>query len=331
MASRKGISPANFRKIYERQTVERWDADYIPSILATVQEAPSISRASTLGSALLNREVHTLSLPERYVGMLALHYPNCEGLQEQKVMFPFQRAHPLFGQPGVLSTSLPEFKGVIDVAERLGYLSRLPKMSIDDPANPGQKRNPVYPFVSDFLIRLRPANGGQSYCVNWSVKDSEVAFKRPPLRGARKRKKGQGEDPEVILARHELEELYYNDAGIRTHRIAGNQLHPHLVANLEICFGYHHKTALLPSEQQSEIVQKLQIALDTGIPPREVILSVCSRTKATVHDCRVLLYKAIWLRKLRVDLFSPVLINRPLKPEKRDVFEVYADWLKGQP
>lgn len=328
MASRKGINPANFRKIYERQTVERWDADYMPSILATVQEAPSISRASTLGSALLNREVHNLSLPERYVAMLALHHPRCEGLQEQKVMFPFQRAHPLFGQPGVLSASLPEFKGVIDVAERLGYLSRLPKMSIDDPANPGRKRNPLYPFISDFLVRLRPSDGGQSYCVNWSVKDSEVAFKRPPLRGTRKRKKGQGEDPEAILARHEIEDLYYNDAGIRTHRIAGNQIHPHLVANLETCFGYHHRIVPLPREQQGEIAQKFQIALDTGIPPREVILSVCSRTNVAVHDCRVILYKSIWSRTLRVDLFSPALINRPLTPEKRDVFDVYAEWFR---
>jgi hypothetical protein len=202
-------------------------------------------------------------------------------------------------------------------------------MSMDDPNNPGQKRNPVYPFVSDFLVRLRPADGGQHYCVNWSVKDSEVAFKRPPLRGGSIRKKRQGEDPEVILARHEMEEVYHIDAGIRTHRIAGNLIEPHLIANLETCFGYHHRTVSLPGEQQSEIVQKFQIALDTGITPREVILSICSRTKATEHDCRVLLYKAIWLRKLRVDLFSSVLINRPLKPEKRDVFEVYADWFRG--
>lgn len=330
MASRKGISPANFRKIFERQTVEQWNADYTPSILATSQEAPAISRASTLGSALLNREVHTLSLPERHAAMLILHYPNCEGLQEQKVMFPLPRAHPLFGQPGVLSTSLPGFKGVIDVADRLSYLTRLPKLSIEDPHNPGQKRRPVYPYISDFLVRLRsPADGSPSYCVNWSVKDTEVAFKRPPLRGASICQKGRGEAPEVILARHQIEDLYYNDAGIRTHRIAGSQIHPHLVANLETCIGYHKKSALLPSDQQVEIVQKFQIALDTGLPPREVILSVCSRTKATEYDCRVLLYKAIWLRKLRIDLFSPVLINRPLKPEKHDVFLVYADWFRG--
>lgn len=329
MGSKKGISSANFKMIYRRQQEEDWGNTYVPSILATPQEAPSISRASILKSALLQREVHTLSLPERYAALLILHHPQCVGLQEQKAMFPLLRAHPLFGLPEMTSVDLPSFKGVIDVAERLGYLSHLPRMRIEDPDAPTGIRRPVYPYISDFLVRLRDADSGQTYCINWSIKDSYVSFKRPSLKLKQSKAVRGTESPEGILARHQIEETYYADAGIRTYRIAGDQIDPHVVANLETAFGYDHATPTVPASLEKDIQEKFAIALSLGLPAREVILAVCSRTSATEHDCRAIFYQAIWRRQLRVDLFSPVLLNRPLLPEKRDVFTVYGEWFKG--
>ena len=59
MVSRKGVNVARLKIIYRRQTNPPWGADYTPSILATAQEAPSISRAFTLPPAQLGgRETH---------------------------------------------------------------------------------------------------------------------------------------------------------------------------------------------------------------------------------------------------------------------------------
>ncbi len=59
MVSRKGVNVARLKIIYRRQTNPPWGADYTPSILATAQEAPSISRAFTLTPAKLGgRETH---------------------------------------------------------------------------------------------------------------------------------------------------------------------------------------------------------------------------------------------------------------------------------
>ncbi|WP_205734188.1 hypothetical protein [Acidovorax kalamii] len=38
------------------------------------------------------------------------------------------------------------------------------------------------------------------------------------------------------------------------------------------------------------------------------------------------LEQGIWNRSIRVDLFEPVLLDRPLKREREDPVFVYGDW-----
>lgn len=56
-ARKKGVTPTRMLAILKRQATPRWGSDYEPSILATPQEAPSISHACTLNSSKLGREV----------------------------------------------------------------------------------------------------------------------------------------------------------------------------------------------------------------------------------------------------------------------------------
>jgi hypothetical protein len=42
-------------------------------------------------------------------------------------------------------------------------------------------------------------------------------------------------------------------------------------------------------------------------------------------------YRAIWEEKLKVDLFSPILIDRPLLPETDNVLEFFSDWFDRCP
>lgn len=326
MAARKGINSTRLKTIYTRQESPSWGVDYVPSILATPQEAPSISRAFILTPAKLGgRETHLLSTPERNAALLGLYHPQVVGLQEQRMLSPEPRPHPLWTFPGMDKTDLPQIKGLIDVAERLGYIDLLPRVTVENHQAPSETVTVVFPWIGDLLWAVQESPG-RIHCVNWTVKDTYEDFKRPALPSAEKTvnpKKSR-----AILARHEIEKVSYGDAQIRTIQVADKAIDHHVSANLRQLFLHHRRPLQLENEQRTEIFQKYLSALETGIPPSEVILLFAERGRYTVHQCRSLFYQAIWNRELRVDLFQPILINKPQLQETRDVIEVYADWFR---
>jgi hypothetical protein len=326
-ASRKGINAARLKIIYRRQASPAWDAKYIPSILATPQEAPSISRAFILTPAKFDgREVHLLSTGERNAALLGLYHPSVVGLQEQRMLSPETRLHPLWTLDGIDRTSLQQVRGVIEVAERLGFLHILPRIQVDHPENPGQKMTVVFPWIGDLLWAVRSPAGGV-FCINWSIKDKRGDFDRPgPRRDGRPRTPGVNES---VLARHLIEKTLYEDACIRTIHVAGEDIDKHLAANLRQLFLHHRRELNLSQEQKEEILHRFRIAMEMDITPGEVITSFVERGKFSVDQCRSLLFQSIWNREILVDLFTPVLINRPLHPQERDPIEVYADWFRG--
>lgn len=324
MFARHRLSEARLKTIYRRQASPTWDASYLPAILATPKEAPSISRAFILTPEKFDgREIHLLSTPERNFALLGMYHPGVIGLQEQRMLSPEPCEHPLWSMPGIDRTSLPHMKGVIDVAERLGQLTLLPKVSVSVPGIPDNMISLVFPWSGDLLWALRD-NNGQIFLLNWSVKDTYVDFKRPgPSDRPKKR-----EASLLILARHEIEQVYYQDAGIATVRVANEDLDFRVAANLRQLFLHHRRMLDLTSEQRQEIERKFAIAMDSEIPSSEVILDLSSRGLFTIDQCRGALFQAIWARRLRVDLFHPVLIDHPLRPETCDVLDVYAHWFR---
>jgi len=295
--------------------------------MATPQEAPSISRAFILTPAKLNgRETHLLSTPERNACLLGLYHPLVIGLQEQRMLSPEPGQHPLWTFPGIDRTDLPPIKGIIDVAERLGHLSVLPRLKIDsqDPTIPS--RTVIFPYAGDLLWAIQPSQG-KVYCVNWSVKDTYSDFKRPI--SATHGNSISNKQSQTILARHAIEEAYYIDGGIRTVKVADEAIDHHVSANLRQLFLHHRQPLHLTPEQREEILHKFHSAFECEIPPVEVIMHFVERGRYSVYQCRSLFYQAIWNRELRVDLFRPILINIPQKNESRDVIDVYAEWFKG--
>ncbi len=326
-ARKKGVTPTRMSTILKRQAVPRWGSDYTPSILATPQEAPSISHACTLNSSKLGREVHCLSLPETAAALLALYDPAVVDLHEQRMLASWPTPHPLFGFPGMHQVQLPPIRGMIEVAERLGYLKMLPRVRIENPDVPGSSDVQVFPYIGDLLLFRRRVNDDGLYCVNWSIKDQELAFRVRTIRQPGKQRPSRDSLPD-ILPRHEMEEVYYKDAAIRTVRIACDQIDTHVIANLKQLFLNHGTQLPIGQDPQRRILEKFMLALDLGIPPLEVAQDLCARGDVTPHACRTVLYQAIWRRELRVDLFRPVLFNQPLRPEQRDVLDVYANWFK---
>lgn len=319
----KGINVSRLKAIYSRQEVPSWGQDYVPAILASPKEAPSISRAFILTPEKLKiREVHLLSTPERNAALLGLYHPDVVGLQEQRMLSPEPCPHPLWTFPGISRTDLPALKGVIDVAERLGHLRLLSRISVENVNDPCGYSSVVFPWIGDLLWAVRMVTG-QVFNINWTVKSSYVDFKRSTSNG---KKPG---DKARILARHEIEKTYYEDAEIRTVQVADEGIDSHVAANLRQLFLHHRRQLGLTAEQRAEILHKFQSSLEVGVPPVEAILQFSDKGRFTVHQCRSLFYQAIWNRELRIDLFKPILINLPQRHEDRDVIDVYADWFRG--
>lgn len=327
MASKNGISPSRLKLIYKRQSEPLWDKTYIPGILATPQEAPSISRAFTLTpSKLMGRETHLLSIAERDAALLGLYHPDVVGLQEQRMLSPEPTVHPLWTMLYIDRIHLPSLSGVIDVADRLGFLSMLPKLKVPNPKSTTETITVVFPWLGDLLWAIKGPKEN-IFCVNWTIKDKLINFTKPGPRNDGK----ISSNSENVLARHDIERAYYLDAGIPTFRIAGENIDSHVAANLRQLFNYHRKPVNLSNEQQSEILEKYRTAFEAEIPPGEVIYHFIMRNKYSAEQCKTVLYQAIWERRLRTDLFKPVLINRPLKPEVTDVIEHYQHWFKAMP
>ncbi len=323
MGSRKGLNESRLKTIIKRQDFPSWGPDYVPSIVATPAEAPSISRAFILTPSKLGREAHFLSTPERNFALLGLYHPHVCGLQEQRMLQPSAGPHPLWSFPGIDRTSLPPIKGIIDVADRLGSIDLLPKIKVANPQNPYEPITVAFPWIGDLLWAIQP-RPWKVYCVNWTVKATYADFKRPSVDPSGR----QGASSTRALTRHEIERVYYEDARIRTVQVADEGLDFNVSANLRQLFLHHRRQLNLTEEQQAEILHAYRSAMEIGVPPTEVILDFASKNRYSVHQCRSLLYQAIWNRELRVDLFKPILINLPLRHEEKDVIDVYAAWFK---
>lgn len=329
MASRKKPSEARLKTILRRQTNPPWNSDYVPSLLATVAEAPSLSRASILTPAKLGgREVHVLSPAERSFALLGLYHPNSVGLQEQRMLSPDPCPHPLWDFPGVTGIDLPSLKGLTDVADCLGYTDMLPTIQVTVDEDPTQTMSLVFPYIGDHLWAMKGGANG-IYCLDWNIKDTYKAFKCPSPKPNGKPRRQQ--ESRLALARHELQKAYYATAKIRSLELAGEALDFHVAANLRQLFLHHRRPVELPAELKEEILEKFRAALATGVPPTEVLMIYCERGRCTLHQCRDLFFQFVWNRELRLDLFQPVLIDRPMHPEERDVIDVYADWFAEEP
>ncbi|MDP3597151.1 MAG: hypothetical protein Q8S75_09175, partial [Nitrospirota bacterium] len=156
MASRKKPSEARLKTILRRQTNPSWNSDYVPSILATVTEAPSLSRASILTPSKFDgREVHVLSPAERSFALLGLYHPRCVGLQEQRMLSPDPCPHPLCNFPGITGIDLPPLNGLTDVADSLGYTDMLPMIQVTEDDDPLKTMSVVFPYIGDQLWAMR--------------------------------------------------------------------------------------------------------------------------------------------------------------------------------
>jgi len=317
------ISVERLRRIQERQGTPAWGKSYVPAIHATPKEAPSISRASVLYPEKLGfREMHLLSLAEQSVAILALYNHNVWDIHEQKVLSPLPCANPMHGHPRALGMTLPHAIGTIEIADRIGILKSHPKVKVID-ATTGKCQWVPFPFIGDLLLFLEDDAG--PYLVNWNVKDRPVSFRR---RLSRYGKPVQDIDDAGAIARHKLENDYYLSAGIRTVQLASIEIDFHVRCNLRELFTAQAALTRLSRDIETEAEAIFNESVGRPQVAAAVVLSVMTRLKIAREAALAVLKRAVWHRRIMVDLFTPFLMDRPLQPQTRDVLDVYSEWFR---
>lgn len=317
------INEATYRRIYERQWEYRWDAQYDAAIHATAKEAPSVSVATILSPAKLgNRPFHTLSRGETWAALLALYNPATWDVHEQRILYPTSRPNFLAGHPRALGQRFAPFAGTVDVADRLGMLSKHPKFSIqiEEDGDPIIERMPFF-YIGDLLLFLEDDVG--AFAVNWTIKNTESAFRRQFDSSGRTWTTG---DDEKVLNRHRLEEVYYADAGVRTQQITADKIDFDFRCNLYDLFLAHSVSVLLDDASREKAMELFRSAVGAGVPGNQLCREVASSFGVTGQEAVVLLKQAVWHRRVRVDLFRPFLVDKPLYPEREDALTRYAHW-----
>jgi hypothetical protein len=257
-----------------------------------------------------------MSLPERQVCLLALYHPQVFDIHEQHMLHLFDAPHPLAGRPDTQHATLLPFKGTVNVTQRLNCLSQHPTLWVDD-GQPELSRLP-FPYLGDLLVFLKDEQG--PYCVNWSVKARYEDFLDLKHLTDRKRPtKPIYVDGQPLALRHRIEKQYFDDANIPTHLIGAGNLDTHMLENLRALYVRSHQRTTLPADAQTIFVDLIQEIVGTRQTVLSMLPTLISKLGITREDCLTAFYQAIWHRQLRVDLYAPILPDKPLRPERSDL------------
>ena len=262
--------------------------------------------------------MHLLSSCETSAALLALYHPSVWDVKEQKLLSTTPAQHPLATHPEAVALVLQPLRGTVDVMDRMGVLKRHPVVLLKETDN--WKRVP-FNYIGDLLLFLADEAG--LYVVNWTVKATQAAFKRP---GPCRRIPHTGEDDAAAELRHLIEEIYYSDAGIRTVRISGDLINLDVIYNLTDLFQSHARTLDVSETIKAGVLSRFRDSIGTGIPAYKLISQITRDYDINFEAARVILKQGIWSRDLRVDLYHPILMDRPLRTEERDVIDEYSDW-----
>ncbi len=315
-------------KIAARQFPIRYGVDYIPSILATREEAPTKSRPAIRFSQRLGRDVHALSVSELKALALALHHPRVFDLQENFALNHGPGIHPLAGHPLGCALQLPATQGTLAHAAGLGVLPRHPRVRVaeevatTDLQGSSSAWAPGF-YIGDLLVYISDQQG--PYLLDWDIKQHVGDHGQPGPGNLAKRHSKAAQLR--AAARAAVIHAYDAELGIRQVPLAGEEIDGDVAANLFQLLGWHHHEVHHSRSERAELEDTMSASMRNGVSPIS-LLPTWTRRGWIRQDFLAVVYQAIWSRRIRVDLFRPVLIDRPLKAEIRDVFEVYDQWFR---
>ncbi len=312
------------QQIRRRQPKVQWSPHYVAATFADPKEAPGLSSGTILRAQKFgHRELHTLSFNETCAAILAIYNPNCFEAFDQLAMSATPCPHLLFGHPLATGHKLGSFKGTLDVADRLGVLSKHPRVRAQIGTDPAKWPIVPFPYLADLTLCLTDEAG--PYVVDWPIKDKHEDFRR---RGPRQSRARPDEDDPSVLARTELQRTYFSDAGIRTVEVVGSSIDFHVRCNLRDLFLDDTYPNTVGDCARAEIMSMYRDRIGRDLPAYLLAHQVARDYRIDAREAVALLKQGIWRRELRVDLFQPVLMDKPLRVETADVLEHYAAWFR---
>jgi len=330
-------------RVFERQLrndgqqqnpASRWGPDYRPSILAIPGEAPPGSSPIAFTSTRLQRTLHALSIAEAVHLALAIYHPRVWDIHENHMLDPWPTKHPLAAHPLHRDRPWPSTTGTLTIANSMGRLASHPR--VRQPARHseatgarvrrGKSENAegplIMPWIGDILLFMNDEQGVPR-AIEWDVK-SEAGKHAQPWAGNWR----DSVDPRRMSQarlRDRVYQSYMDQLGIPIKRVARDLIDPQVGANLLRLCARAGQDLDLPEGAIEEFGQALAECPRSGEVPEAVI----RRLATTPHHMQCaaqILDRWIFERRIRVDLWQPILIDRPLIPEKVDVLDHFAKW-----
>jgi hypothetical protein len=232
------------------------------------------------------------------------------------MLHPAATPHPLSGHPKAAGLILPSLPGTLSALTRISPNYQHHSIYINSQEDPTELQKVAYPYIGDLVLFLEDKDG--PYCVNWNVKsDPEGYSVRPDSTVFKEKRKSRALSPQV---RHDLEHLYFKDGGIRTIDATPQALHPRLIGNL---------LWILPKIGDG-IAKKDLSGFYSDLPgactlsPQLIATRAAEWSGHSISECKTELWKCIWNRILKIDLFQSIFDDVPLQPQVIDPIDLYA-------
>lgn len=311
------------RVLSRQPTYGHWGPSYLPAILATPDEAPTGSRPSAFYSRRQQRLVHAMSDPEAVFCALAEYHQGVWEYHEQHLIQPWPSDHPLACHTLYADRPWPSTRGTIQIVAGMGRISahpRVPACSIDGAVL--SDGNAVLAWIGDVMLFLQDS-AHEPYVLDWDIKNNagrhdqpwagnwRAAHSRSALRKAR--------------LRDAAYEAYMAELKIGIRRVALDEVDLEVSRNLvRLCSRYQSEVGL-PHSLIGELDMAYAECLRSGDPPLVVIKRLIADPSLYGEAGRVLDH-AVWERRLRLDLWRPILVDQPLMPERVDLLEHHRAW-----
>ncbi len=173
MGASRQLTRARLTEILRRQDPPAFGPTYEPAIKATREEAPSNCRPAFVWSDRLQREISTLSEPERDVLAIVLYADRFFELHEQRMLPILNSPHPLAGHPRAIGLELPTSRGTLEIADELRYLKFHPVVAGKD-TEEGDATSVPGCMIGDLLLFVEDRRG--PFCVNLDIKSTREEF-----------------------------------------------------------------------------------------------------------------------------------------------------------
>lgn len=304
-------------QIERRQRVRKWNRFYEAAIRATRLEAPKKSRPSQILAPKLGRTLHALSQPEAAVFLLMLYAPTVEEALDQYALPTLPTPHFLAESPFVSGVH-PAYSGTAIAAEELGVLKYHPMVKDNNTWLP-------FPLVGDLLVFHRKGDSVET--VNLTIKPSQEDFNRPFQGG--KQVRNRERENEKVHARHAIEEKCHRDVGVKTVRVAGDEVPQVLQRNLDWLNRTRNIPEKIPELFAVRVLDRLRETQLKGAPPMVAFNDAFRKWDIDLQQSKIIFAEAIFKRELRIDLlYELILVDQPLADEQRDALDIAKRWLE---